>query len=798
VSGADDLGSFSLLDLFRAEAEQHLATLETVLVALESDPTDAKRLEELMRAAHSIKGAARIVGLDVAVRVAHAMEDGFVAAQKGQVRLAGPAIDVLLAGTDLLKTVTALDPASAPAALTARQAEIQALVERLKQVGRGEAVEAPAPRPTAPAPPPAPAAPVPAAEAPVQAAQVPVPAAQAPAPPVPPADVVRPAAAAGGEATAPSEPPPPASVAAAPEDTAVRVSAQGLTRILAYAGETLVEARRLTAQAGEVESLRRLAHRLVSAVERFGERLGGGADAVRHGDALAHLRTQAARVRDKLSEQGQALETSARRGEDLADRLYAEVLASRMRPFGDVLGGFPRLVRDLARELGKRTRFRIEGRDVLVDRDILDRMEAPLNHLLRNALDHGMESPEARVAAGKPAEGLLRVEARHRGGMFEVLVEDDGRGVDIERVRARVVERGLIGSDIAGSLSENELLEFLFLPGFSTREQVTQVSGRGVGLDVVHSFAQQMGGSARVESVLGKGTRFVLVLPITRSVLRAALVEVGGEPFAFPLTRIERLLRLDAGDVRSAEGRQHYVHEDQPVGVISASEVLGVPPGKAASEHIHVVQLVSGQDRYGLAVERFLGEEDLVVRPLDARLGKVANLSAAAILEDGDPVLIVDTDDLVRSVDALLHQGRMRTIRVTARREETQRRARKRVLVVDDSRTVREVERGLLSSRGYLVDVAVDGSDGWNAVRGGDYALVITDVDMPRMNGIELTRRIKQDPNLRKIPVMIVSYKDREEDRQRGLEAGAEAYVTKSSFQEAGWIDSVVDLVGEP
>jgi two-component system sensor histidine kinase and response regulator WspE len=580
------------------------------------------------------------------------------------------------------------------------------------------------------------------------------------------------------------------------EDGVVRVSAQGLSRMLAFAGETLVEARRLAASVRATEGLRRTAARLEAALDRLGERVaafsGGGAS-----EALAAVGVLVERVRAHLATHAETLEASVRRSEDLAGRLYGEVLASRMRPFGEVLSGFPRLVRDLARELGKRARLEVVGRDVLVDRDILERAEAPLNHLVRNAVDHGIERAEERQAEGKPAEGAVRIEARHRGGMLEVEVRDDGRGVDPEALRRRIVERRLIAPDIAKDLTQTELLEFLFLPGFTTREKVTEISGRGVGLDVVHRMAQEVGGGVTAESVHGKGLRFTLVLPITRSVVRAALVEVGGEPYAFPLTRIEQLVRLDEGDVQSAEGRQHYLHEGRPVGLVPASDALGLPATARPEGPVHAVQLGAGGERYGLAVDRFLGEQDLVVRPLDPRLGKVANLSAAAVLEDGNPVLVVDTDDLVRSVDLLLHQGRLRTVRVTARRAEGPR-PRRRVLVVDDSRTVREVERGLLTSRGFAVDVAVDGSDGWNSVRAGGYDLVITDVDMPRMNGIELTRRIKQDPSLKKTPVMIVSYKDREEDRLRGLEAGADAYVTKSAFQETGWVDAVVDLVGEP
>ena len=246
-----------------------------------------------------------------------------------------------------------------------------------------------------------------------------------------------------------------------------------------------------------------------------------------------------------LAETVESLETFARGSEDLSSRLHHEVLASRMRPLADGIRGFPRLVRDLARELGKQARFEVDGETTGVDRDILDRLEAPLNHLIRNALDHGVESPEERRAAGKPAVGTIRLEARHRAGMLQIVLGDDGRGVDLERLRAKVVERGLTTAAMARRLGEAELLDFLFLPGFSTKEQVTAVSGRGVGLDVVQSMVHSVRGSVRVASRPGKGTRFILQFPITVSVIRALLVEIAGEPYAFPLSRIDRILMVD-------------------------------------------------------------------------------------------------------------------------------------------------------------------------------------------------------------------------------------------------------------
>jgi two-component system sensor histidine kinase and response regulator WspE len=358
------------------------------------------------------------------------------------------------------------------------------------------------------------------------------------------------------------------------------------------------------------------------------------------------------------------------------------------------------------------------------------------------------------------------------------------------------VDRELIPAAIATELSRQELLEFLFLPGFSTKQGVSEISGRGVGLDVVHTMVKDAGGVIRTTSEPGEGTRFLLVLPITRSVIRAALVSIAGQPFAFPLTAVESLVRVESEAIEDVEGRQHFVLDGRPVGLVPAGAILGVGEGER-DDSVYVVVLASESARYGLAVDRFLGEQDLVVRPLDPRLGDVAMISAAALDDDGDVVLIADVQDLLRSVDQLLHEGRLRNIHVTARERLADQR-RKRVLVVDDSITVREVERNLLENRGFAVDVAVDGSDGWKSVRATDYDLVITDVDMPRMNGIELVRRIKQDANLSRIPVMIVSYKDRDEDRLRGLEAGAEMYLTKGSFHDETWMAAVIDLIGEP
>jgi two-component system sensor histidine kinase and response regulator WspE len=426
---------------------------------------------------------------------------------------------------------------------------------------------------------------------------------------------------------------------------------------------------------------------------------------------------------------------------------------------------------------------------------VLARLDAPLNHMLRNALDHGVETPDERRAAGKDPQATLRVEARHHAGMLRIRVSDDGRGIDIAALRERIVRRALATGEMAATMDRQELLEFLFLPGFSTARQVTEISGRGVGLDVVQSTAREIGGTARIDTELGRGTTFELELPITLSVLRALLVEVAGETIAFPLARIERVVQVEHAAMQSVEGRSQFLLEGASVGVVDAVALLGLGDARRRGERDSIVVLGSGDERYGFAVDGFAGEEDLVVRALDPRLGKVPHLSAAAVRESGEPVLIVDTEDIVHSVRQALGEGTLRGARRAL--PDTAASAARRALVVDDSATVREVERQLLVRMGFEVETAVDGVDGWNTLRAARFDLIVSDIDMPRMNGIEFVRTLRGDARYAAIPVIVVSYKDREEDRLAGLEAGATAYLTKGAFQDSTFADTVRDLVGD-
>ncbi|MBK6810897.1 MAG: hybrid sensor histidine kinase/response regulator [Sandaracinaceae bacterium] len=759
---SDGFGNMSMLELFREEMDAHAAALDTGLLALEASPDDRATLDALMRAAHSIKGAAKIVGLDAGVQIAHAMEDVFVSARAGELRIHRAMIDAELACVDLLRQLAACDEPAAKAFKDTRKDDVAAALAGLLAARA--------------APPPGPLRPV----TPKVAEQPTV------------APSVQAASAVAAESAASSEPVDnrPAQSADARERV-IRVAAESMSRVLNLASEALVASGRLQ---GAVDGLRETRTRHLGLAEVLDELH----DVLRASPLALGLvdeaRQRSSELAQAVSERLDELEDETRRSHDLASRLHREVLASRMRPLDEGISKYPRVVRDLGRALGKEVKLEIVGGTVGVDRDILDKLDAPLGHLLRNAVDHGLENPAERVAKGKSEQGTLRIEARHRAGLLAVAISDDGRGIDVEKIRTRISERGFASAANAANLDTRELLEFLFLPGFSTRDAVTELSGRGVGLDVVQSTIREVGGDVRIVSHLGFGTRFELELPLTRSVVRCLHIEVAGAPHAIALHRVERVVRSSREQVSTIEGREQMMVDGHSVGLVTLAEVLELGQGSSREDALDVVVIGDRQDRFGLVVDRIIGELELVLRPLDPRLGRVQDVIAIAMGRDGSPIVVLDVDDLARSCASLARRGRPRLVSV----DESRPRARKRVLVVDDSITVREVERQILENRGYEVVVATDGADGWNAVRAGEFDLVITDVDMPRMNGLELTRAIKDHPRLRVLPVMIVSYKERDADRMRGLEAGADYYLGKTSFHDETLARAVEELIGGP
>jgi two-component system sensor histidine kinase and response regulator WspE len=742
--GGGDLSQFSMLDLFRMEADSQTQILTEGLLAMERIKGDASAVESMMRAAHSIKGAAAIVGLEVVVQLAHGMEDAFIAAQYGKLALTPNRVDVLLAGVDLILQASRLQDSGVEAWLAANGGQITRTLDSIATIAF-------LPEPVS--------------------------------------------------LQAETEPPPQTSIPTpVPDDAPATASrlpamkhAQNFDKLLSLASESRINAHQMHPFIQDMQRFKRSQSSLFSLIEQLHETISNGSDASLKEKSLLALQ-KSHPLKQFVLEHIADIEAYERRLLAVSQGMVDEVLTLRMRPFRDGVQAFPRMVRDLARGMGKDVRLRIVGEDTLVDRDILARIESPLNHMLRNAVDHGMEPPAERLAAGKPESGTIVLEAKHRAGMLSIEISDDGRGVDLEKIRRRVVERKMASAQMAASLSPAELLEFLFLPAFSLKESTTEISGRGVGLDIVHETIRSQNGTVRIESELGSGFRAYITLPLTQSIVRALVTDVKGEAYAVPIVQVERVIKVPQSAIHTLENKQFFDFNGEHLGLVSAAQVLELGETGAISDELSVVVVGSGARRYALVVDAIRGEQSLAVQAIDPIFGKMRDISSAALLDDGEPVLILDVPDLLLSIDKLLHEGGLHQL---AKSDQAERRKTKRILVVDDSLTVREMERKLLLGRGFLVDIAIDGIDGWNVVRSGDYDLVITDVDMPRMDGIELVTLIKKDIHLHKLPVMIVSYKDRPEDRARGLSAGADYYLTKGSFHDETLLDAVNDLIGD-
>lgn len=754
---ASSLADLSMLELFRLEAAEQTRSLNDSLVALENDSDNTSHLEQLMRSSHSLKGAARMVGLDAAVRIAHLTEDIFVAAQQARISLDSNDMDLLLLCIDTLQHIAEATKSDYSSWENQHNADIDSLTNALSACLRQETYT------------------------------------------LPQLSFATTTSASNRQidsntqnnanlmTNAENQPLP-------SEENIVRVSGKALNRLLGLAGEAQMASRWLEPFANHMLQIKRRQTELSTLLDQVREKLFDlKADDHLH-DLVYQANLKSNTCRELLTDRMTELESFDRRASSLSYRLNREIIETRMRPFSEGVQGFQRLVRDVSRSLDKDVKLDIRGLATRVDREILDKLQAPLNHMIRNAIDHGIESKPDRLAANKTEQGTIRLEAMHSAGMLSIIIQDDGAGIDQDALREKIINKGLVNKEMATQLSEAELLDFLFLPNFSTRETVNEISGRGVGLDVVHSVIHELHGQIRASSTLGKGLKFQIQLPLTLSIVRVLQVEIANEIYAFPLGRIDQTLKLQHSHIETMEGRQYFAYGERHIGIITAHQLLQATSGTELKEEIPVVILGDKTNQYGIVVDKFLGERNLIVHPIDPRLGKIQDISAASLTEDGIPILIFDTDDLLRSIDILLSGRRINKLEQDNHSIDNN--SAKRILVVDDSITVREVERNLLTSKGYSVEIAVDGMDGWNAARTNDYDLIVSDIDMPRMNGFELVNMLKNDDRLQNTPVIIVSYKDRDEDRQRGLEVGADYYLPKGSFHDDTLVDAVMDLIG--
>jgi two-component system chemotaxis sensor kinase CheA len=703
---------------FVDELAGHVRVLSDGLVALEKGPPAAERdelLRELLRAAHSLKGAARSVEQGAVESVCHRLEGVFARVTSGALALGADEFALLFKAVD---AVTAVGRGLAGGEKPGGEAALAELATKLRQLGEGAR------------------------------------------------------AAAGGEAAAPPVPPseaaPPRAAGATGKEAAgatVRVAADKLDVMLAQVGELLGALGRT--EVG-MESL-------AGARAQVAELRGTGGDRA----------TLLAGVDGTLEELAAELGAALRDLRHAAARVDRSVHQARMHPFALVCEGLERTIRDLTAATGddKKVRLELDGTGVELDRSVLEAVKDPLRHLVRNAVDHGVEPAAVRRLAGKPETATVRVSAAYRDGRAEIRVEDDGRGLDPAAIARQLDKRGLPVPDEPAAL-----LRSVFLPGFSTATIITDISGRGVGLDVVRSAVEGLRGTVEVQSLAGAGALFMLSVPLTLTTLDGFLMRAGGQTLAVASSQVDRVFRVRADELRRADGRAVLVGSGAPVPVVALADVLGLaaatrPPGAMLLGAVVSV----GSERMALVVDELLGRREIVVKSLSARVRRTPLVTGACILPSGEVALVLSPGTLLDKASAA------DPARVAA--WENAPKARRRILVVEDSVTTRSLTRSILEAAGYEVATANDGEAAWRQLELEGADLLVTDVEMPELDGFELTRRVRASSRWERLPVVLLTGLERDEHKARGMEAGADAYLVKSAFDQRLLLETIAQLL---
>ncbi len=737
-----------LLAQFRELVVERLAKVTKALMALEAGP-DVEAGKLALRELHGLKGEARMMGFAQVNQVVHVMEEILRATASLDYAVLPASTDGLLAAGDAVSVLTGAVPGDPP--------DVTALLGWLDQCAASEKSRSRSslsqPTPSAPA-----------------AATAPSPAAPSPAVPLPSAPAPLPS-------TRETSPPPSKSERSgerAHKEASIRITQSSL-ELLTSTVTALQQRQRRSERVGEQ---RRALFRELSALHRVAEDV----------PALAEHLPRLQRLKDLAGEVNRSHAViNTEQARDLSV-LQEEIQALRMLPLGLLFEPYPRMVRELAKELGRDVELAIEGEDERVDRSVLDALRDPLLHLVRNSLDHGLEPADERIGAAKPARGSLQITAFRDGERLVLRVQDDGRGLDPARLRQLAVERRLLTADVAASLTDQAAMEIVFLSGFSSKATASDVSGRGVGLEVVRSNILAVGGEVTVSSTVGHGASFELRVPVSLTVAPVLFLQQGASQLALGAASVLKALTPEPTELVDLAGRPHVRVDGALLPFTTLARALGEEPERAPRPGELVLVVRSEGQQAAVAVDRVLEERVQAVFPLRGVLAGYRHLSGATPLADGSLAMMLSAGHLVRTA-----HGRTHTLRASLGSQADA--GRKRLLVVDDSPLTRELLVALLEAVGYEIEQAADGVEALDRLDQVSVDAIVTDLEMPRMDGLELTRRIKSHPALRGLPVVIVTTRGAEADRQRGMAAGADGYVTKGDLVRQDLVDVVARLL---
>lgn len=746
MTGPDEEFLKLLRSTFKVEAEEHLQAISDGLLAIEkASGADAQpAIERVFRAAHTLKGAARAVDFTAVERLCQFLEDIFTSWKSGQ-------------------------SAPTPEALDTLHQALDAVASALSSEGAGSEKNA---------------IDLSSFERPLHLIQ----------------QSIAPAAPKETKSAHPPEPPVVTDKVRAPSDATVRVAVKKLEAQLIQAEEILtakLAARQRSADFLELCARLGTFRKAWSAVERDVVELRQSSS---QSQALRRLLDFFGVSLDALKgieSRATALATLAEHDRDMVGKLVDDLLDESKKllllPFATISASFQKVARDLARELQKEIDLTIRGEDVEIDKRILEEVKGPIVHLLRNSIDHGIETPEERTRLGKNSRASINIDVSQiDGNKVQLLVSDDGVGIDTTKVREWAIRHGAVETEELARLDEDGVRQLIFRSGVTTTPIVTQLSGRGLGLAIVQENAEKLGGEVTVESQPGVGTTFRIVVPAIRATFRGILVEAAGQVLVVPTTQVERVGRSSSDEIQTVQGRQTISYEGRAVPLVRLADALNLksttrkdlPP-----EGIPIMVLGSGDNRVAYSVDSIIDEQEVLVKPLRPPLARVRNVAGATVLGAGQIAPILNVADLLASARTSVRAPAAAEADVAVSGKP------KSILVAEDSITSRLLLKSILESAGYIVKTAVDGLEAFTLLRAEQFDLVVSDVEMPRLSGFDLTARIRADRTLTNLPVILVTALATREDREHGIDAGANAYIVKGSFDQSDLLEAVRRLI---
>jgi two-component system chemotaxis sensor kinase CheA len=757
-----------LLATFTVEAAEHIAAISSGLIEIEKVPSAEMQtgiIETIFREAHSMKGAARSVNLTSIEAVCQSLEGVLAALKRKEIDPEREILDLLHRTVNALgELLSAVREGGTLIDKTGIRDLLRALDGATRKSPREERIRANEPT------------------------------------------HVESSAPSQGEREALAAPAPGAPLVTT-ETT--RVSKQRLDSILLQAEELLSAKQAVGQRATELREIIAIVSALKKDLARSRQEIRAAVRPMKGNravsiapdtgvnkllDFLASRGDQASRLHDALSALRRALERDRRSMAGMVDSLLDEVKTISMLPFSSLLEVMPKVVRDLAHDRGKEVVLTTSGEGIEIDRRILDEMREPLIHLVRNCIDHGIEKPEERIARKKPPTGIVRIDVAHREGKsVELLVADDGAGIDTAKIRGSAVQLGILPRGEADVTDEQRLLPLIFRSGVTTCPIITDISGRGLGLAIVHEKVEKLGGVIFCETAEGKGTSFRILLPLTLATFRGLLVRAGDHRYVIPLTGLDRAVRVKKDEIKTVENKETITLDGQTIPIVPLRAVLELPvsqkDGIGAGAVMQAAVLGTAEQRIAFTVDDILREQEVLVKSLGPQLARVRNIAGATVLGTAQVVPVLNVPDLLRSA-VRVSSGAEPRLAV----EETQG-AKKSILVVEDSITARMLLKNILEAAGHDVKSAVDGIEAYTMLKAEYFDLVVSDVDMPRMNGFELTMKIRSDKKLADLPVVLVTALDSRNDRERGIDAGASAYIVKSSFDQSNLLEVIKRLI---